>query len=135
MARAAAAGAGIVVRGGAAKGDPSREASFTEEARRTPTPGRVYGESILRMRLWQDARLDDLLPAGMSRMEFTLRYTCSNPDVATTVVATTSLDHMRENVEAVSQGPLPLDIYEEARRRLSAAAVSSQESVGARRPE
>ena len=105
MARAAKDGAGIVVRGGAAKGAPRSE------------QGRQW-------QLWQEAGVDELLN-GMSRMEFTLRFTCSNPDMATTVVATTSLDHMRENVEAVSKGPLPPDVYAEAKRRLTAAGLTA----------
>jgi aryl-alcohol dehydrogenase-like predicted oxidoreductase len=105
MSQAAKSGAGIVVYGGAAKGDP----------------GRQEGD---RWQVWQSAALDELLEPGMSRMEFTLRFTCTNPDVATTVVATTSPDHMRENVEAVSKGPLPADVYEEAQRRLNAAGLT-----------
>jgi hypothetical protein len=36
-------------------------------------------------------------------------------------VGTTSLDHLSENVEATLRGPLPPDVYTEAKRRLGAA--------------
>ena len=45
----------------------------------------------------------------------------SHRDVHTIVVGTTDLDHLRENVEAVGRGPLPADVYAEAKRRLDEA--------------
>src|SRR5438445_5590678 len=76
IARASAAGAGIIIRGGVARGAPA-------DWRRTyyMLPG-----TALRDR-WQNARLDDLL-GGASRSEFTLRFTLANPDLDTTIVGT-----------------------------------------------
>jgi aryl-alcohol dehydrogenase-like predicted oxidoreductase len=98
ISEAARSGAGVVIRGGVAKGAPEREA----------------GDPWQR---WQDAELDDLL-GEMSRMEFILRFTISHPDMATTIVGTVNPDHLRDNLAAASKGPLPGDIYEEAKRRL-----------------
>ena len=102
IADASEAGAGIVVRGGAAKGGPGKE----------------QGNSWL---AWQKADMDDLLD-GMSRMEFVLRFTFSHPHLDTTIVGTVNPAHLQDNLNALTKGPLPSDVYEEARRRLTAAS-------------
>ena len=100
---ASQAGAGIVVRGGAAKGAPSE--------------GKQRG---LQWERWRQAQLDDLL-AGMSPMEFILRFTFTNPDLDTTIVGTVSPSHLQANIDALEHGPLPTDLYDEAKRRLAGA--------------
>jgi aryl-alcohol dehydrogenase-like predicted oxidoreductase len=100
---ASEAGAGIVVRGGAAKGAPSE--------------GKRRG---LQWDRWRQAQLDDVL-AGMTPMEFILRFTFTNPDLDTTIVGTVSPAHLQANLDALEQGPLPPDLYDEAKRRLAAA--------------
>jgi aryl-alcohol dehydrogenase-like predicted oxidoreductase len=87
ISEAAAAGAGTVIRGGAAKG------------------------------AWDGTALDDLLDGG-SRTEFILRYTLSHPDLHTTIVGTADQAHLEANVAAARKGPLPADVYAEAKRRL-----------------
>jgi aryl-alcohol dehydrogenase-like predicted oxidoreductase len=103
IANASAAGAGIVVRGGAAKGAPSQ--------------GKQRG---LQWERWQRAEFDEVL-GDMTPMEFILRFTFSNPDLDTTIVGTANPAHLRDNVEILQKGPLPADMYAEAKRRLSAA--------------
>jgi aryl-alcohol dehydrogenase-like predicted oxidoreductase len=103
ISAASEAGAGIVVRGGAAKGAPSE--------------GKQSG---LQWERWRQARLDDLL-AGMSPMEFILRFTFTNPDLDTTIVGTVNPSHLQTNLNALEHGPLPPDLYDEAKRRLAAA--------------
>ena len=110
IARAAAAGAGIIIRGGAARGAP------------TDWEGKLYymvSPDEMRRR-WELARLDDLL-GDMSRMEFTLRFTLSNPDLDTTIVGTKDAGHLRDNVAAALKGALPDELYQEAKRRLAEA--------------
>ncbi len=111
IAAAAQQGAGIVIRGGAAKGAPSE--------------GRQTG---LQWERWRQAHLDDLLD-GMTPMEFILRFTFTNPDLDTTIVGTINPAHLRTNLDILQQGPLPPDLYEEAKRRL-AAAGSAPRPVG-----
>lgn len=69
---------------------------------------------------WELANLDELLD-GMSRIEFTLRFTLSDPDLDTTIVGTKDVEHLRGNVAFAMKGPLPQDVIEEAKRRLAAA--------------
>ena len=111
IAVAAQKGAGIVIRGGAAKG--------------APTEGKQAG---LQWERWRQARLDDLLD-GMTPMEFILRFTFTNPDLDTTIVGTINPAHLQTNLDILQQGPLPPSLYEEAKRRL-AAAGSAPRSVG-----
>jgi aryl-alcohol dehydrogenase-like predicted oxidoreductase len=115
ISRAARAGAGTIIRGGVARGAPAED---REEGNAWDT--------------WQRARLDDLLD-GMSRMEFMLRFTITHPDLHTTIVGTINPDHLHANLSAARKGPLPADVYEEAKRRLAAAgAVPAGE--GAEKP-
>jgi aryl-alcohol dehydrogenase-like predicted oxidoreductase len=112
--RASRAGAGIIIRGGVARGAP------------TDWEGRSYymlSPGELRSR-WEDAGLDDLLD-GMSRIEFMLRFTLSLPELDTTIVGTRNLDHLRENIAAAARGPLPPELVSAARRRLAAAGSKS----------
>jgi aryl-alcohol dehydrogenase-like predicted oxidoreductase len=106
ITRASKAGAGIIIRGGVARGEP----------------GAGLG-SADRWGLWDAAGLDDLLADGESRTAFLLRYTISNPDVDTTIVGTLQPEHLRENVRVAEAGPLPDDVYAEARQRLESAQV------------
>jgi aryl-alcohol dehydrogenase-like predicted oxidoreductase len=54
-------------------------------------------------------------------MEFLLRFTLSHPDLDTTIVGTINPAHLQDNLAAARKGPLPPDVYEEAKRRLAAA--------------
>jgi aryl-alcohol dehydrogenase-like predicted oxidoreductase len=105
LAAAARSGAGTVVRGGIARGGP----------------GVGRGDASLWAR-FHEAGLDDLLD-GASRSEFMLRYTISNPDLATTIVGTLNLEHLAENLTSAQKGPLSNDVYAEATRRLDALAA------------
>jgi len=54
----------------------------------------------------------------MGTMEFILRFTLSHPGLSTTIVGTSSLDHLNGNIAVAEKGPLPDDLYEEAKKRL-----------------
>ena len=113
--RASAAGAGIIIRGGVARGAPAdwQERSYY-----------MVSTEDLQQR-WDGAKLDELL-GEMSRMEFMLRFTLSNPDLDTTIVGTKSVDHLKDNVEAALRGPLPPDVIDEAKKRLALAGSRSE---------
>ena len=106
IAEAATAGAGIVIRGGVARGAPT---DWDRARPNLPVRDR-----------WEQANLDALLD-GISRMEFTLRFTLSLPELATTIVGTRNPAHLRDNLAAAVKGPLPATVMEEAKRRLAAA--------------
>lgn len=104
ISRAAATGAGTIIRGGVGQGEP----------------GKGRGD-VNKWALWEKARLDELLAEGESRTAFMLRFTLSHPDIHTIIAGTKNPDHLRENVAMAAKGPLAPDIYETAKRRLSEA--------------
>jgi aryl-alcohol dehydrogenase-like predicted oxidoreductase len=111
---AAKAGAGTLIRGGAARGAPAEDKDW----RQGPL-GLAEGEG---QRRWDSADVDDLLD-GMTRMEFVLRFTLSHPGLSSTIVGTSRVSHLLDNLTAAQKGPLPADLYEEAKRRLPSPAA------------
>jgi aryl-alcohol dehydrogenase-like predicted oxidoreductase len=113
ISTAAQAGAGTVIRGGTARGALAEDKQ--DSAPRGLTSGDIRDA-------WQRANLDDLLD-GASRQEFVLRFTLTHPDVHTTIVGTADPGHLAANLAAARKGPLPADVYAEAKRRLSSAST------------
>lgn len=111
IARASAAGAGIIIRGGVARGAPTDWEHRNYYMLRTETM----------QDRWEKAKIDELLGDGMTRMEFMLRFTLSHPDLDTTIVGTKSVVHLHDNIAAALKGPLPGDVLAEAKRRLEMA--------------
>lgn len=101
---AARAGAGIIDRGGVARGEPG--------------VGLGGGD---RWAKFDAAKLDELREDGESRTAFLLRFLLSHPDIHTTIVGTLIPDHLRENVAIAERGPLSAEVYAEAKQRLDAA--------------
>lgn len=114
--QAARGGAGIVVRGGVARGIMIKDESVIDDY-----PAFLQDAFRARRRLWRETRIDDLLD-GMTPMEFMLRFTIGHPDMTTTIVGTASPAHLEDNVAAAAKGPLPEDLYEEARKRFRVPA-------------
>lgn len=106
ITRAAATGAGIIIRGGIAQGGP-------DAVIQRPALNDV----------WQRAKLDELLPAQMSRAELLLRYTLSHPHCHTTIVGTCDSAHFAENLSAAQAGPLPAQLYEQVTQRVSSVGA------------
>ena len=107
IAAAADSGAGVIVRGGVARGEP----------------GSGLGNQD-RWALWEAGGLDELLDEGETRTGFLLRFTNSHPGMTTNIVGTKNPEHLRANVAAASRGPLPADTYAEAKRRLDEASAA-----------
>ena len=105
LQEAADAGTGVIVRGGIAQG---------------------HHGSGERWAKWDQARLDGLLD-GMSRFEFVLRFTLAHPACHTTIVGTGNPDHLQANVVAAKAGPLPPDVYEQAKERLDQIGEEPEE--------
>jgi len=109
---AAAAGAGTLIRGGAARGAPAKDKDW----RQGPI-GLPEGEG---QRRWESSGVEDLL-ADMTRLEFVLRFTLSHPGLSSTIVGTSRMDHLRANLDVARKGPLPTHLYEEAKHHLQPA--------------
>lgn len=110
ITKAGEAGAGIIIRGGVARGEP----------------GEGLGPAN-RWTIFDKAKLDELLEPGESRTAFLLRYTISHPFCHTTIVGTLNPRHLHENIKVVEKGTLPPDVYEEAKRRLSIAGEAPED--------
>jgi aryl-alcohol dehydrogenase-like predicted oxidoreductase len=106
---AAQAGAGTLIRGGVARGAPADDKGWQVGPFGIP-PGEAQ-------RRWQSSGLDDLR-GDMPAMEFMLRFTLSLPALSTAIVGTASAEHLASNLAVAEKGPLPADLYEEAKRRL-----------------
>jgi aryl-alcohol dehydrogenase-like predicted oxidoreductase len=107
ISRAAEAGIGTIIRGGVARGEV----------------GVGLGNEV-RWKKFIEAGLDELCEPGESRTAFLLRFTLSHPHVNTVIVGTLYPEHLRENIAALEQGPLPANVYEEAKRRLDQVGVA-----------
>jgi len=111
VTEAADRGAGTLIRGGAARGAASEEKNWTV-APLTQNPG-------VGQRNWETSGIEDLIgQAGIGRQEFILRFTLSHPALSTTIVGTANPDHLAGNIATAEKGPLPPDLYAEAKKRL-----------------
>ena len=110
ISRSAQAGTGIVVRGGVAQGEP----------------GDAQDKRADKWQLFEKAGLDELVDEGESRTAFLLRYTLTHPHSDTIITGTTRVDHLEENIAAITRGPLAPDVYAEAKRRLDTAGETPE---------
>ena len=109
IAKSAAAGTGIIVRGGVAQGEPGTEATDRRSNK---------------WKNFEDAGLDELRDQGDSRTTLILRYTLAHPNAHTNIVGTSRIAHLSENIAGVSKGPLSADTYAEMKRRLDSVGES-----------
>jgi aryl-alcohol dehydrogenase-like predicted oxidoreductase len=58
---------------------------------------------------WVRMRAMGLEPGGLEWQELALRFVAYLPGVATCIVGTGNVEHLRRNVEIVARGPLPDD--------------------------
>lgn len=105
ITQAAKSGAGVIIRGGVARGAPEESGLGSKD----------------RWVTWEKAKLDELLAPGETRTGFLLRFTLTHPHMATTIVGTLIPEHLDENLRFAAAGKLAPDVYEEAKKRLSAA--------------
>jgi aryl-alcohol dehydrogenase-like predicted oxidoreductase len=115
VAAAAAQGAGTLIRGGVARGAPAADVAWDRQPLLL-APGEAQ-------RRWDASGLEDRI-GEMDPLEFVLRFTISHPGLSTTIVGTSNLDHLRSNLAFAERGPLPPEVYAEAKRLLEPPAVS-----------
>ena len=107
ITKAAEAGAGILIRGGVALGEPG-----------------IGDGSSERWDKFSEADLDELRDPDEDRTSFMLRFTLTHPHAHSIIVGTVNLEHLQKNVTAVLKGPLSPETYDEAKKRLDAVGVS-----------
>jgi aryl-alcohol dehydrogenase-like predicted oxidoreductase len=110
ISKVAEAGIGTIIRGGVARGEP----------------GTGLGGAA-RWQKFAEAKLDELRAEGENRTAFLLRFTLTQAHAHTIIVGTLQPEHLQENVQAVLRGPLPSEVYAEAKRRLDAVGVRATE--------
>jgi aryl-alcohol dehydrogenase-like predicted oxidoreductase len=101
VTKAGESGAGVIIRGGIAKGGPD-----AAEARREWVD------------LWRAARLEELIGDEDETGDLILRYTIHHPECDTVIVGTMDTEHLAQNIRAVEQGPLPDQLFEEIEKRI-----------------
>ena len=112
---AAEAGAGTFIRGGVARGAAAEDKNWQA--------GPLSQAAGLGQQNWETSGIADLVrEAGMSNMEFMLRFTLSHPGLSTTIVGTSNPAHLASNLTMAQKGPLPDDLYAEAKKRLPVPA-------------
>jgi aryl-alcohol dehydrogenase-like predicted oxidoreductase len=116
ITEAAGKGAGTLIRGGAARGAASEEKNW-RAGPLTQAPG-------VGQRNWETSGIEDLIAdAGIGKQEFILRFTLSHPALSTTIVGTANPAHLASNIALAEKGPLPSDLYEEAKKLLPGPAA------------
>ena len=116
ITEAAAKGAGTLIRGGAARGAAAEDKNWAV--------GPLSQEKGLGQRNWDDSGITGLLEqAGMAAHEFMLRFTLSHPALTTTIVGTSNPAHLAGNIALAEKGPLPADLYEQAKKVLPVPAA------------
>jgi aryl-alcohol dehydrogenase-like predicted oxidoreductase len=114
ISKAAASGAGVLVRGGVARGAAAEDKAWSHGPL-----GLDEGEGQHR---WEASGIDGLL-GGMNRHEFVLRFTLSHPGLSSTIVGTSDIGHLRTNLAIAEKGPLPDELYQAAKARLVLASA------------
>lgn len=109
ISQAALSGAGVINRGGVARGEPGVGLGSTD-----------------RWKTYEAANLDELREDGESRTAFLLRFLLSHPHISTTIVGTLIPAHLAENITNAQRGALSAEVYAEAKRRLDAAGEIPQ---------
>jgi aryl-alcohol dehydrogenase-like predicted oxidoreductase len=103
-------GKAVVARGVTGRGAPAKDWI-------TRPIGTAEGQV---QQLWQRAGLDDLL-AGMSRIEFMIRFVLANDNVEVALIGTTNDAHLVSDIEYAAKGPLDAELLQAASAQLAAA--------------
>ena len=122
ITKAAEAGIGTVIRGGIALGEPGidKGGDGSADSQRT---AKFWQQWPNRWKKFDEAGLDELIDIGDDRTSFVLRFALSHPHIDTIIIGTTNINHLNANVNTTLKGPLPQDVYAEAKRRLDRVGI------------
>ena len=101
-------GFGTIIRGGVALGE-SEKKLLNSNMLTKPIEEK---SAINSWKIYEEANLDELRDPDDTPTGFLLRFAISNPNIHTTIVGTTNIQHLKENIKAVAKGPLQPDIYQ-----------------------
>ena len=75
-------------------------------------------------RLFDEAHLTELFEAGDDKISFLIRFALSHTGIGTMIIGTKDINHLVDNVKAAEMGILKPEIYEQAKKRLTAVGVT-----------
>jgi aryl-alcohol dehydrogenase-like predicted oxidoreductase len=75
-----------------------------------------FGPENLANTIKRVEKLKNILPAGMTLPEMSLRFILSHPAVSTTIVGMRTAEHVRENIAASDAGPLDSGLLSELKK-------------------
>lgn len=101
MNKAANSGAGIIINGAVALGEPN-----------------VGKGSQVVWDNFEKYNLQQFLDINETKTSFMLRFTLTNNNAHTAIVGTTNPEHLNLNIESVLKGPLTTDVYNAVRKKI-----------------
>ena len=101
MNKAANSGAGIIINGAVALGEPN-----------VGKGTQVVWDNFEKYNLQQ------FLDINETKTSFMLRFTLTNNNAHTAIVGTTNPEHLNLNIESVLKGPLTTDVYNAVRKTI-----------------
>lgn len=101
MNKAANSGAGIIINGAVALGEPN-----------------VGKGSQVVWDNFEKYNLQQFLDINETKTSFMLRFTLTNNNAHTAIVGTTNPEHLNLNIESVLKGPLTTDVYNAVRKTI-----------------
>ncbi|SVD56225.1 uncharacterized protein METZ01_LOCUS409079, partial [marine metagenome] len=106
MNTAANSGAGIIINGAVALGEPD-----------------IGKGSKLVWDNFEKYNLHEFLDTNETKTSFMLRFTLSNKNAHTAIVGTTNPEHLNMNIESVLKGPLDISLYNQVRKRIDSSFI------------
>ena len=74
--------------------------------------------------LFAKAKLGDLCEPQEERNDFLIRFAMTHKDISSMIVGTKNLGHLARNLRTAERGVLSADLYNEAKKRLTAIGIA-----------
>ena len=101
MNTAANSGAGIIINGAVALGEPN--VGTGSQA--------IWGN-------FEKYNLQEFMDINETKTSFMLRFTLTNNNAHTGIIGTTNPEHLNMNIESALKGPMEVDLYNQVRKRI-----------------